>query len=127
MSADLTIPRAVWFGLEGKGYDNIAQELKSEDPLLRVWASIYAIYKYEITTPHQYYDFIHNTKDSRFAIVVFTIPQKTIETSDGIDDRDITIVNIEKADSEIELYKHLEHLNINPTLFTPPWKCDYPL
>jgi hypothetical protein len=128
MTKHKKIPRSVWYGLEGTGYDNIAQELTSEDPLLRKWTSIYATYKYQFTEePHQYYEFIHNSKDSKYTLIIFTIPTKTVDTNDGIDDRDISILFLNTMDSEDEINTILEKLDINPELFTPPWRCEYPL
>jgi hypothetical protein len=123
------IPRSVWYGLEGTGYDKIAQELKPEDPLLRKWIAIYAIYKFEFSPddPFQYYDFISSSKNSRYAAIEFSIPIETIKTSDGIDDRDITIIKLETMDSEEEINPLLEKSNIAPEFFTQPWRCDYPL
>jgi hypothetical protein len=128
MTEQIRIPRSVWYGLDGTGYDNIAQELISEDPSLRKWVSIYAIYKYQFTdNPQQYYDFIQKSKNSRYAIVIFTIPVEKIENSDGLDDRDIILSEIKTMESEEEINTHLEKLKINPELFTPPWRCEYPL
>lgn len=128
MTAQKYIPRSVWYGLDGTGYDNIAQELESDEPSIRKWISVYAIYKYSFTNdPNQYYDFIHQSKNSRYATVIFTIPTETLETSDGIDDRDITIEKIETLNSEDEINALLEKLDINPELFTTPWRCEYPL
>jgi hypothetical protein len=123
------IPRSVWYGLEGTGYDKIAQELKSKDPLLRKWIAIYAIYKFEFSPddPFQDYDFISSSKNSRYAVIEFSIPIETIKTSDGIDDRGITIIKLETTNSEEEINLLLEKSNIAPELFTPPWRCDYPL
>ncbi|CAI8745932.1 hypothetical protein [Pseudomonas sp. fls2-241-R2A-110] len=129
MNNQKLIPRSVWYGLDGKGYDSIAQELASEDPLLRKWAAIYAIYKYDFSSidPFRYYDFINNAKSSRYAMIIFSIPVETINTSDGIDDRDIKILNYEKMNSEEEINSLLETYRIDPALFTPPWRCEYPL
>ncbi|MGF6330043.1 hypothetical protein ABH909_002921 [Pseudomonas sp. BS3782 TE3695] len=129
MNDQKIIPRSVWYGLEGTGYDKIAQELKSEDSLLRKWIAIYAIYKFKFSLddPFQYYDFINSSKNSRYAVIEFSIPIETIKTSDGIDDRDITIIKLETMDSEEEINLLLEKSNIAPELFTPPWRCDYPL
>ena len=129
MNNQKMIPRSVWYGLEGTGYDKIAQELKSEDSLLRKWIAIYAIYKFKFSLddPFQYYDFINSSKNSRYAVIEFSIPIETIKTSDGIDDRDITIIKLETMDSEEEINLLLEKSNITPELFTPPWRCDYPL
>ncbi|MGF6318566.1 hypothetical protein [Pseudomonas frederiksbergensis] len=129
MNDQKIIPRSVWHGLEGTGYDKIAQELKSEDSLLRKWIAIYAIYKFKFSLddPFQYYDFINSSKNSRYAVIEFSIPIETIKTSDGIDDRDITIIKLETMDSEEEINLLLEKSNITPELFTPPWRCDYPL
>ncbi|EJM62171.1 hypothetical protein PMI30_04901 [Pseudomonas sp. GM50] len=129
MNDQKMIPRSVWYGLEGTGYDKIAQELKSEDPLLRKWIAIYAIYKFEFSLddPFQYYDFISSSKNSRYAVIEFSIPIETIKTSDGIDGRDITIIKLETTNSEEEVNLLLEKSNIAPELFTPPWRCDYPL
>ncbi|WP_236181770.1 MULTISPECIES: hypothetical protein [Pseudomonas] len=128
MTAQKCIPRTVWHGLDGTGYNNIAQELKSENPSLRKWISVYAIYKYPITNdPHQYYEFIHHSKSFRYAIVIFTIPSKTLKTSDGVDDRDITIAKLETMNSEAEINAFFENIDIDPELFTTPWRCKYPL
>lgn len=129
MNDQKIIPRSVWYGLEGTGHDKIAQELKSEDSLLRKWIAIYAIYKFKFSLddPFQYYDFINSSKNSRYAVIEFSIPIETIKTSDGIDDRDITIIKLETMDSEEEINLLLEKSNIAPELFTPPWRCDYPL
>ena len=129
MNDQKIIPRSVWYGLEGTGYDKIAQELKSENPLLRTWIAIYAIYKFEFSPddPFQYYDFINSSKNSRYAAIEFSIPIETIKTSDDIDDRDITTTKLETMDSEEEINTFLEKNNIAPELFTPPWRCDYPL
>lgn len=129
MNDQKTIPRSVWYGLEGTGYDKIAQELKSEDPSLRKWIAIYAIYKFEFSPdePFQYYDFISSSKNSRYATIEFSIPIETLKTSDGVDDRDITIIKLETMDSEEEINTFLEKNHVSPELFTPPWRCDYPL
>jgi len=129
MNNQTLIPRNVWYGLDGKGYDSIAQELASEDPLLRKWAAIYAIYKYDFSSIElfRYYDFINNAKNSQYATIIFSIPDETIETSDGIDDRDIQILNYEKMNSEEKIYDFLEAHQIDTELFTPPWRCEYPL
>lgn len=128
MTAHKCIPRSVWSGLDGTGYNNIAQELESENPSLRKWISLYAIHQYLFTNdPHQYYDFIHQSKNFRYALVIFTTPTETLETSDGMDDRDISIVKIETMNSEAEINALLESLDIDPELFTTPWRCEYPL
>ncbi|UFQ02373.1 hypothetical protein [Pseudomonas fitomaticsae] len=128
MTAHKCIPRSVWNGLDGTGYNNIAQELESENHSLRKWISLYATYKYPFTNdPYQYYDFIHQSKNFRYALVIFTIPTKTLETSDGVDARDICIAKIETMNSEAEINALLEKLNIDPELFTTPWRCEYPL
>lgn len=122
------IPQSVWYGLDGTGYDNIAQEMASEDPLMRKWVSIYAIYKYQFTEdPNQYFDFIHNSKNSKYALIIFTISVERINTNEGLDDRDITIFEIKTMDSEGAINTFLATLKINPELFTTPWRCDYPL
>lgn len=128
MTEPKKIPRNVWYGLDGTSYDNIVQELKSEDPRLKKWASIYAIYKYKFSEdPHQYYEFIHNSKNFRYGLIIFTNPIEIIKDNDGIDDRDITVFEIKTFDTEQEIEVLLERLQINPELFTPPWRCDYPL
>lgn len=129
MNDQKIIPRSVWYGLEGTGYDKIAQEVKSEDPLLRKWVAIYAIYKFEFSPddPFQYYDFISDSKNYRYAVIEFSIPINTIEVSDGIDDRDIIIIKLETMNSEEDINIFLEKNHISPEFFTPPWRCDYPL
>jgi len=128
MTAHKFIPRSVWNGLDGTGYNNIAQELESENHSIRKWISLYAIYKYPFTSdPHQYYKFIHQSKNFRYALVIFTIPTETLETSDGVDDREISIAKIETMNSEAEINALLENLDIDPELFTTPWRCEYPL
>lgn len=128
MTEQKNIPRKVWYGLDGSGYNNIAQELKSEELSLRKWASIYAIYKYPFSDdPHQYYDFIHNSKHSRYVAIIFTLAIETIEISDGIDDRDISITAMETMNSEEEIKAFLEKHKLDPELFAPPWRCEYPL
>ncbi|ANI53918.1 hypothetical protein PDR5_21880 [Pseudomonas sp. DR 5-09] len=44
-----------------------------------------------------------------------------------MDDRDIFIAKIETMNSEAEINSLLENLNIDPELFTTPWRCEYPL
>ncbi|WP_240051904.1 hypothetical protein [Pseudomonas arsenicoxydans] len=111
MNEQKTIPRSVWYGLDGKSYDSIAQELNSEDPLSRKWAAIYAIYKYEfLPTDFQYHDFINNAKNSRYVTIIFSVPIETLKTSDGIDDRDINIENLEEMNSEEEINNHLKKI-----------------
>lgn len=128
MTIQKCIPRSVWFGLDGIGYNNIAQELESEAPSLRKWISVYAIYKYTFTSdPYQYYDFIHQSKNFRYATVIFTIPTETLEISDGVDDRNINLLKIETMNSEAEINALLEKLDIDPEFFTIPWRCEYPL
>jgi len=129
MNDQKIIPRSVWYGLEGTGYDKIAQEVKSEDPLLRKWVAIYAIYKFEFSPddPIQNYDFINDSKNFRYAAIEFSIPINTIETSDGIDDRDITIIKLETMNSEESINIFLKKNHISSEFFTPPWRCDYPL
>ncbi|WP_247268859.1 MULTISPECIES: hypothetical protein [Pseudomonas] len=128
MTIQKYIARSVWFGLDGIGYNNIAQELESEAPSLRKWISVYAIYKYTFTSdPYQHYDFIHQSKNFRYATVIFTIPTETLEISDGVDDRDINLLKIETMNSEAEINALLEKLDIDPELFTTPWRCEYPL
>ena len=128
MTTQKCIPRSVWFGLDGTGYNNIAQELESENPSLRKWISVYAIYKYPFTNvPYNHYDFIHQSKNFRYATVIFTISTETLKTSDGVDDRDINILKIETMNSEAEINAFLEKLNVDPELFTTPWRCEYPL
>ena len=128
MTIQKCIPRSVWFGLDGIGYNNIAQELESEAPSLRKWISVYAIYKYTFTSdPYKYYDFIHQSKNFRYATVIFTIPTETLEISDGVDNRDINLLKIETMNSEAEINALLEKLDIDPELLTTPWRCEYPL
>lgn len=128
MKQQKKIARSVWYGLEGTSYDNIAQELPCKDHSSRKWVSIYAIYKYSFSgDPHQYYDFIHKSKGFRFSIVVFTLAIKEIGFSDGIDDRDVVILNFVPVNSEEDIYTVLERLAINPELFCPPWRCGYPI
>lgn len=43
MTGHKCIPRSVWNGIDGTGYNNIAQELESENHSLRKWISLYAI------------------------------------------------------------------------------------
>jgi hypothetical protein len=124
------IQRKVWWGLEAKSYTKIAQELPSPDEKSRKWSAIYAVYhlNFDDRFPgDSYYDFLENAQGSRYVAIEFTIPKLTVEINDGVDDRDVTITYSQTMDTEEEINDFLTHKGVDLQLFTPPWRCDYPL
>lgn len=130
MSTPQMIPRKVWHGLESKSYLEIAQELPENDDSLRRWIAIYAVYQIDFINRRAtrlFYDFLENAKNSNYVAIEFSIPRHILETRDSIDDSDITIIRLQKLETEENINNFLQENNINPDLFTPPWTCDYPL
>lgn len=124
------IQRKVWWGLEAKSYTKIAQELPSSDENLRKWIAIYAVYHFNFDNRFpwsRYYDFLENAKGSRYVAIEFTIQKSTLEFNDGIDTSNVTIIYSQTMDTEEEINVFLTSKGVDPQLFTPPWRCDYPL
>jgi hypothetical protein len=124
------IQRKVWWGLEAKSYTKIAQELPSSDENLRKWIAIYAVYHFNFDNRFpwsRYYDFLENAKGSRHVAIEFTIQKSILEFNDGIDTSNVTIIYSQTMDTEEEINDFLTSKGVDPQLFTPPWRCDYPL
>jgi hypothetical protein len=124
------IQRKVWWGLEAKSYTKIAQELPSSDENLRKWIAIYAVYHFNFDNRFpwsRYYDFLENAKGSRYVAIEFTIQKSILEFNDGIDTSNVTIIYSQTMDTEEEINVFLTSKGVDPQLFTPPWRCDYPL
>ena len=124
------IQRKVWWGLEAKSYTKIAQELPSSDENLRKWIAIYAVYHFNFDNRFpwsRYYDFLENAKGSRYVAIEFTIQKSILEFNDGIDTSNVTIIYSQTMDTEEEINDFLTSKGVDPQLFTPPWRCDYPL
>lgn len=130
MSIYKVISRKVWWGLEARNYTEIAQEMPSHDRSLRKWAAIYALYHLNFMDRHpgeRYYNFLEDSKSSKFVFIEFTVPVQILETRDSFGASDTTITKLKKMETEDEINAFLELNGINPELFVPPWACDYPI
>ncbi|CAI8745695.1 Phage protein [Pseudomonas sp. IT-P294] len=130
MSNKKTIPRKVWWGLKANSYTEIAQELPANYEYLRRWVAIYAVYHLKFVDRYpgeRYYNFLEDSKNSKFVAIEFTIPKHILETRDSIGSSDTTIIKCQTLESEEDINVFLQQNNINPELFTPPWTCEYPL
>lgn len=99
MSSHKVISRKVWWGLEARNYTEIAQEMPSHDRSLRKWAAIYAVYHLNFMDRHPgecYYDFLEDSKSSKFVFIEFTVPVHILETRDSFGARDTTITKLKK-------------------------------
>lgn len=129
MNEKLGIPAKVWNGIEFSKGIEIAQEVSCGESSMRRWIALYAMYNisYEIKNSIGTYEFLKNAKDFKYCIVDFEMPKKLIEFNDGIDTRDAVNFKSLTANTEDELVLMFKKERINPALFVPPWRCDYPL
>lgn len=123
------IPKAVWWGLEGRGYSVIGQEISDPESENRKWVVIYALYKPEFSErpAHQYYDFITRTLGHKYGFFIIEIPSEKLGEHDNLYADDIHTLFSKGADSEEELCQIIVDCNVDPSLFTYPWRCNYPL
>lgn len=101
-----------------KGGGEIAAELDATTDQYRKWIGVY---KY-VQTPKE-----KNISAPQFLIMEFELEKDQMESH--ILDVDLIMKNKKKyyVNTEEELMEKLLLLNINPNVFTYPWKCDYPL
>ncbi|WP_411753109.1 hypothetical protein [Serratia sp. (in: enterobacteria)] len=129
MNEKLAIPAKVWNGIEFSNYIEIAQEVSSDSSSMRRWIALYAMFNIsdEIKNSINTYEFLKNAKDFKYCIVDFEMSKKLIDFNDGIDTRDTVNFKSLTANTEDQLALLFEKEEINPALFVPPWRCDYPL
>ncbi|OCJ45437.1 MULTISPECIES: hypothetical protein [Serratia] len=128
MNEKLGIPLKVWNGIEFGSYIEIAQEVQSKSDDTKRWIALYALQKMteEMKNSVHSYDFIKKSKDFMYCVVDFEIPIRIIEFNDGFDVGDAVNLKYFTADTEDELVSIFKKEGINPELFVPPWRCDYP-
>ena len=107
----------VWNRLYYDG-GHIVAELQPTLTGHRRWIAIY-----KVPTNHPLA--VLKQSESKYSILDFELKNDLIETYFGEEDKQ----NQKRfyINSEDELLTLLENLHISPSLFTYPWKCDYPL
>ncbi|MBC3216673.1 hypothetical protein [Serratia fonticola] len=128
MNEKLGIPLKVWNGIEFGSYIEIAQEVQPKSDDTKRWIALYALQKMteEMKNSVHSYDFIKKSKDFMYCVVDFEIPIRIIEFNDGFDVGDAVNLKYFTANTEDELVSIFKKEGINPELFVPPWRCDYP-
>ncbi|QKJ58578.1 hypothetical protein [Serratia fonticola] len=128
MNEKLGIPLKVWNGIEFGSYIEIAQEVQPKSDGTKRWIALYALQKMteEMKNSVHSYDFIKKSKDFMYCVVDFEIPIRIIEFNDGVDVGDAVNLKYFTANTEDELVSIFKKEGINPELFVPPWRCDYP-
>lgn len=128
MNEKLGILLKVWNGIEFGSYIEIAQEVQSKSDDTKRWIALYALQKMteEMKNSVHSYDFIKKSKDFMYCVVDFEIPIRIIEFNDGFDVGDAVNLKYFTANTEDELVSIFKKEGINPELFVPPWRCDYP-
>lgn len=128
MNEKLGIPLKVWNGIEFGSYIEIAQEVQPKSDDTKRWIALYALQKMteEMKNSVHSYDFIKISKDFMYCVVDFEIPIRIIEFNDGFDVGDAVNLKYFTANTEDELVSIFKKEGINPELFFPPWRCDYP-
>ncbi|NXZ89504.1 hypothetical protein HZI30_21460 [Serratia fonticola] len=128
MNEKLGIPLKVWNGIEFGSYIEIAQEVQPKSDDTKRWIALYALQKMteEMKNSVHSYDFIKKSKDFMYCVVDFEIPIRIIEFNDGVDIGDAVNLKYFTANTEDELVSIFKKEGINPELFVPPWRCDYP-
>ncbi|HBE9083042.1 hypothetical protein [Serratia fonticola] len=128
MNEKLGIPLKVWNGIEFGSYIEIAQEVQPKSDDTKRWIALYALQKMteEMKNSVHSYDFIKKSKDFMYCVVDFEIPIRIIEFNDGVDVGDAVNLKYFTANTEDELVSIFKKEGINPELFVPPWRCDYP-
>jgi len=99
-----------------KNGDFIALELSASTSGNRRWMAIY----HYVENPVQ-----RNMPAHEYAIYDFEVSEDKL--GDYFSPDDITHRKRYYVDSEQALFLKLGELNVDPSLFTYPWKCDYPL
>ncbi|HBE9083040.1 hypothetical protein [Serratia fonticola] len=129
MNIKLGIPSKVWNGIEFSNYSKIAQEVLSNSTDMRRWIALYALFNIsdEIKNSVDTYEFITESKDFKYCVVDFEIPKKEIDFNDGLDSDNAVNLKCLTANTEEELSLIFKQEGINPALFVPPWRCDYPI
>ncbi|MBE0152797.1 MULTISPECIES: hypothetical protein [Serratia] len=125
----LGIPARVWNGIEFSNHSKIAQEVSSNSCDTRRWVALYALFNIPEKTkisPHAY-DFLRSSKDFKYCVVDFEIPKNLIEFNDGLDSDNTINLKCLTANTEEELDSIFKQEGINPALFVPPWRCNYPI
>ncbi|WP_261162058.1 hypothetical protein [Serratia fonticola] len=128
MNKELGIPAKVWNGIQFGSYEEIAQEVPSNKPEHRRWIALYAIYKLDedVIKNIDTYDFIKKSSGYKYCVIDFEIPINTLEISDGINLRDASSFRYTPIYNESELVSFFEKEGVNPALFVPSWRCEYP-
>jgi hypothetical protein len=129
MSVNLGIPAKVWNGIEFSNNDKIAQEVSSKSNEMRRWIALYALFNIPEKTknsPHAY-DFLKESNGYKYCIVDFEMPKSLIEFNDGLDSDNAVNLKCFTVNTDDELVSIFKQEGINPALFVPPWRCDYPI
>jgi hypothetical protein len=96
----------------------IVAELQATSHSNRRWISIYK------TPPHNDLSFWPK-RQYEYSILDFELSKDLID--EYFADEDKQFQKEYFANSEVELLNLLHSLGISPSIFTYPWKCDYPL
>lgn len=99
-----------------KNGDPIVVELTPSSNMNRRWMGIYSYKEYPVQ---------EELPEHKYSICDFEVSVDKREEYLGPDD--ITNSKRYYVNSEEELFLKLSELNVAPSLFTYPWKCDYPL
>lgn len=107
----------VWNHLYYDG-GHIAAELQPSRIGHRHWIAIY-----KVPTNHPLAVVKH--PESKYSVLDFELKNELVETYFGEEDKQ----NQKRfyVNSEDELFRLLDVLHISPSLFTYPWKCNFPL
>lgn len=129
MNQKKLIPKAVWYGFEDNRYSEIAQEIPEQNSGMRKWIAIYNLHHetYSKQPSSRYYDFIANIRTHKYGIFIIEIPSHKLGELDNLYSQDINASYAKGADDIDTLYTLLDECHADPSLFTYPWKSDYPL
>ncbi len=109
--------KSVWNRLYYQG-EYIAAELPSSQENYRRWVAIYKSKPEHPLSPWE-------ESVYKYSVLDFELDSNLVD--EYFSEEDKLNQRIFYADSEVTLLDILHKQNIAPSLFTYPWKCDYPL
>jgi hypothetical protein len=97
----------------------IAAEISTRDSNRRAWVAVYPPIEYKPETV------IRDRKENTYLLKKFEIPKELVHEYFGQND----VYSLQQAElaSLEEVEKVLSQWNIDSSILTAPWNCDYPL
>jgi hypothetical protein len=118
------LEQKIWHAIfTHNAYSVVAQKILENDSKT-TFCGLHIVAKYVIT--NQSYEFIQLSRHNKFCLVVFSIDNRFLRLSDGINPDDCYDYIVYSFNDEEKIYEICKYIGIDASNFTQKWKCGYP-